>query len=128
MESLPEQFSKYFTDKIGNLRESITPAPNSTPHTPVETHSKDELSNFTPVTIEEITKLVLDSPAKHCDLDPIPTSLLKKCIHILAPVLTLIVNLSLSTGKFPRAFKRAVITPLLKKPTLDKELLSNCLA
>src|SRR5664279_3455937 len=49
----------------------------------------------------------------------------KRCVHILAPTITNIVNLSLSTGNFPPIFKRAVVTPLLKKPKLDKESLSN---
>ena len=50
--------------------------------------------------------------------------LFKQCCHILAPVITNIVNLSLSTGEFPSQFKHAV-TPLIKKPSLDRESLSN---
>src|SRR5208282_1023681 len=34
-------------------------------------------------------------------------------------------NLSLSTGEFPSPFKQAIVTPLLKKPSLDRESLSN---
>jgi len=83
------------------------------------------LDCFTPATQEEIVKLILNSPDKQCDLDPIPTSLLKQCVHILAPAITAIVNLSLETGTFPSLFKRAIVTPLLKKPSLDKESLSN---
>ena len=83
------------------------------------------LSEFAPATVDEITKLVLDSADKQCDLDPIPTALLKKCIHSLAPVITKLVNLSLSCGAFPKAFKHAIVTPLHKKPSLDKESLSN---
>jgi hypothetical protein len=124
-ESLPKQFSCYFSDKISNLRSSITNDTNSTPHFPSPTHSSDELSVFTSATTEEITKIVLDSPDKQCDLDPIPTSLLKKCILVLAPVLTSIINLSLSSSMFPQTFKHAIVTPLLKKPALDKESLSN---
>src|SRR5664279_3240592 len=52
-------------------------------------------------------------------------SLLKQCCHILAPVITDIVNLSLSTGVFPSQFKQAIITPLIKKPSLDREFMSN---
>ena len=85
----------------------------------------DKLDNFAPVQIEEITNLILASPNKHCSLDPIPTTLLKKCVHCLSPSITNIVNLSLSNGIFPDVMKQAVITPLLKKPTLDKENLSN---
>src|SRR5664279_745040 len=51
-------------------------------------------------------------------------SLLKQCCHILAPVITDIVNLSLSTGVFPSQLKQAIITPLIKKPSLDREFLS----
>ena len=34
-------------------------------------------------------------------------------------------NLSLVTGYVPQSFKVAVIKPLLKKPTLDSEVLAN---
>ena len=67
----------------------------------------------------------MESPDKQCQLDPIPTSLVKKCVDILAPVITNIINLSMSTGTFPDSFKLAIVTPLLKKPNLDKESLSN---
>ena len=62
---------------------------------------------------------------KQCDLDPIPTSLLKECADLLVPTITNIINLSLSTNTFPMQFKESVVKPLLKKPSLDKELLSN---
>jgi len=58
--------------------------------------------------------MILKSPDKQGDLDPIPTSLLKECVNMLAPVITTIVNLSLDTGTFPSLFKQAVVTPLLK--------------
>ena len=35
------------------------------------------------------------------------------------------INLSLLTGYVPQSFKLAVIKPLLKKPTLDPEVLAN---
>lgn len=44
---------------------------------------------------------------------------------MLAPVLSSIINLSLSSAMFPQTFKHAIVTPLLKKPGLDKESLSN---
>ena len=69
--------------------------------------------------------LIQASQNKQCDLDPIPTSLLKDCVTLLVPTVTKIINLSLSTGSFPSLFKDSVVKPLLKKPSLDKELLSN---
>ena len=59
------------------------------------------------------------SSAKHCELDPLPTSLVKDCIKELAPVITKIVNLSLVQSCFPNQYKRAIVKPLLKKPGLD---------
>ena len=69
--------------------------------------------------------LLSQSPDKQCDLDPLPTFLLKRCSRALSTTITNIINLSLSTGTFPDSFKHSVLTPLLKKPSLDKEVLSN---
>ena len=62
---------------------------------------------------------------KSCELDPIPTWLLKECVHELLPVLTSLINTSLITGVFPEQRKNAIIRPLLKKTTLDPEKLKN---
>lgn len=44
---------------------------------------------------------------------------------MLLEPLTRIVNLSLSSGRFPSAWKNAIISPLLKKPSLDPKILLN---
>jgi len=59
------------------------------------------------------------------DSDPIPIWLLKECSSILVPTITNIANLSLTTGQFHPTLKESIISPLLKKPTLDKEELSS---
>ena len=41
------------------------------------------------------------------------------------PVYVHLINLCFSTGIFPTGFKSAVVKPLLKKPTLDYEVLKN---
>ena len=41
------------------------------------------------------------------------------------PVLTNIVNTSLTTGIYPSIYKTAIVKPLLKKPTLDPNELNN---
>ena len=46
-------------------------------------------------------------------------------IYGIAPVITRIVNLSLSSSIFPKELKSAVVKPLLKKPTLDSTDLKN---
>ena len=80
---------------------------------------------FEPVTEELICRLISQSPTKSCTLDPIPTTLTKQCLHDLAPLITRIVNVSLSTGTVPSGFKQALETPILKKQDLDANDLRN---
>ena len=63
--------------------------------------------------------------AKSCELDPIPTTLLYENLDILLPTITNIINTSLTTGIVPPDLKTAIAKPLLKKPSLDKNLLKN---
>ena len=78
-----------------------------------------------PATIEEVRKLITSYSNKSCELDPVPTWLLKKCLHELLPLLTALINKSLSTCIFPKECKNAIIRPMLKKSTLDPEVLKN---
>ena len=90
--------------------------PPSTPH---------DFSQFDSATFEEIAKLISLSSDAYCDLDPIPTSLLKQCASVLIPTICQIINLSLSAGVFPDQYKSSLVLPHLKKSNLDKEDLSN---
>src|SRR6218665_515624 len=56
----------------------------------------------------------------------VSTSYTSVHLSFLLAVITKIINLSLSTGNFPTAFKHSLVTPLLKKANLDKENLSYC--
>ena len=78
-----------------------------------------------PVSDGKVERFIMRAPVKSCDLDPIPTRLLKSCIDSLLPPITKLINLSLSSGTLPPTFKFAHVTPLLKKPSLGKEDLKN---
>src|SRR3954470_18903102 len=95
------------------------------PHTVSPPSCLSQITNFKPATTEEVRKIICNSPNKQCSLNPIPTSLFKNLCHILAPVITKIITHSMNLGYFPDSLKIAVVTPLLKKPTLDKEILNN---
>ena len=62
---------------------------------------------------------------KQSDSDPNFTWILKECVSVLVSTITNIVNFSLTSGQFHPILKESVISPLLKKPTLDKDELSN---
>ena len=57
--------------------------------------------------------------SKSCELDPIPTTILKVLQPKILPLITKIVNKSLGEGVFCREWKTAVVRPLLKKAGLD---------
>ena len=50
-----------------------------------------------------------------CQLDPVPTWLLKSCLDVLTPPITEMVNISLLSGHVPENRRTAVVFPLLKK-------------
>ena len=63
-------------------------------------------------------------PSKSCSLDSLPTWLVKDNLEILLPIFTRIVNCSLMSI-FPNALKQSIITPVIKKPNLDNNMLKN---
>ena len=67
----------------------------------------------------------MKSASKSCELDPIPTFLLKQSMDVVLPVLTDIVNASLTESTVPQSFRQAIVRPLLKKPDLDREVFKN---
>ena len=67
----------------------------------------------------------MSSPNKSCELDPLPTVLLKSCLDTLLKPITDIINASLCSGLFPDDFKHAHVNPLLKKTSLSKEDLNS---
>ena len=58
---------------------------------------------------------------KTCELDHIPTQVLKRILPIILGAITDIVNISLSTGRFAHNWKTAIVKPLLKTPGLEPE-------
>ena len=120
---LCNQFLLTFNNKVDNIRTFLgndTPLPDE--HEP---STGNTMTEFCYVTEEEIIKYIKAYSPKTFDLDPIPTSLLKEYTMELVPYITKIINESLATGVVPGIFKRAIVTPLLKKPGLDETDLKN---
>ena len=86
------------------------------------------LSESRPATNDEVRKLLMSSPAKSCELDPFSTWVLKKCDAMTVPILTHLINSSLTAGFVDRALKTALVRPLLKKVSLDNNDLKNYIA
>jgi len=125
-DKLAEAFGEFFVSKIVKIRTKID---EQTSNDPVVNHSAitstDNLRVLDPATDTEILKVIRSAKSSSCQLDPIPTSLLKDCVEQLVPAITVLINLSLSSGIVPPCLKHAVIRPLLKKKHLDHENFKN---
>ena len=122
---LAESFSSFFQTKVATIRAGLDlQAPDVAPSVDARPVTS-RLTYFTPVTPADVLQLIKKYPAKSCGLDPIPTSLLKEHAATLAPTITNMVNLSLLSGELPSELKQAVVTPLLKKASLDPNLLKH---
>ena len=101
------------------------PSRNTTPQfheTPLLTHT---LNYFDDTTDHEITDIV-HRTEKTCQLDPLPANILKMCTGSLTLVIKHITNATIQQANMPAPLKHAVVRPLLKKDTLDKDMLCNC--
>ena len=63
----------------------------------------------------EIKEIIIKSPNKSCDLDSLPTWLLKKCEDQPTPLITAIVNTSMDESVMPSCLKPATITPSTRR-------------
>ena len=121
----PDVFCKFFTTKVADIRADLDrhDAPPLDLSPPFSVSSRFDI--FSPVSEQEIRNVILEAKPTSCSLDPIPTPLLVESLDQLLPTITHIVNESLSSGAVPTSCKSAVIKPLLKKPSLDKNILNN---
>jgi hypothetical protein len=116
-----DDFAAFFRDKVEKIRQST-----GTAEPPViSERSTSGFSLFAPATVTEISALLNNASSKSCDLDPIPTWLLKRLSVQVAPIICHLCNLSLSSGVFPHRLKQARVLPLLKKPSLNPDLASS---
>ncbi len=116
---LAEEFANFFIDKIETIRKKFVDAEDANEYLQEREVYTTVLDSFKPATMEEIRKIVLDSPTKSSDLDPLPTWILKSCIDEVLPLLVKIVNISFSTATMSDSLKIAAVQPLLKKAILD---------
>ena len=123
---LAQRFSAYFSGKIAAFHTDIDNIPSQPVRNAIVVEpSPCSFTEFASVTPDIVTKIIMGSASKSCSLDPLPTVLLKRFITKLSPPITRIINMSLQQGEFPSSLKHGLVTPLLKKDSLDPEELKN---
>lgn len=112
--TLADKFADHFMEKISKIRESLKGFENYNPSV------KDvEPFSFKSLSQEEVKNLISQMQPKSCELDVLPTTMLKSFVNELLPTVTKLVNLSLTQGVFPSKWKQAIVRPLLKKAGLE---------
>ena len=121
---LAEDFSEFFQTKIDNIIEKLHEKATDLDNRHIETNFQRNcrLNKFTPVLQIDVKEIVASAPAKSFELDPIPTSLLKMHIKVLAPIISNITNSSFEAGFFSDELKDTFVHPLHKHPSLELEL------
>ena len=113
---LAEDFADYFYNKILNIRKLFDNI------NPIEIKESVNVPRFRKLSVlseEDVKKLILKMKTKTCELDVLPTAVLKQIIDKCLPSITKIVNLSLSVCIFSGNWKMAIVRPLLKKLGLE---------
>ena len=78
-----------------------------------------QFNTFKTVMEEDVEVTITNAPLKHCELDLIPTTLLRQMTDMVAPIITKIVNTSLQSGIFSINLKEVLLWPLFKKLGLE---------
>ena len=94
VKSLCDHFSRYFVDKIETIRSKFPDKVQNIPQVQ-KTDIRSKITVFERASKDKIKKPILSSSSKSCDLDPIPTSVLKNCLDILITPITDITNISM---------------------------------
>jgi len=92
-----QQFADFFEEKVAAVREA-TAGGDVTSELPPSTEIFD---HFQLCSANDIRSAIMASPTKSCELDPLPTDLLKSCLHELLPFITELCNASLQQGCLP---------------------------
>ncbi|XP_037548511.1 uncharacterized protein LOC119425058 [Nematolebias whitei] len=117
-----DNFLSFFINKVSSIRALISP-PSYDPSVSVTRSAV--FSQFELVTLSSLTDITGRMKPAGSPNDPIPPRLFKEVFHTVAPHVSQIINDSLACGQVPASFKHAVVTPLIKKPSLDPTVMSN---
>ena len=121
-DTLANQIADFFENKFQKIRDGLPVVEAPVVSLPP---CNSELCVFVLVTISEVSRIVMKSFTKACALDPMPTWLLKELLPSIAPLMTDFINSSLQSGVVPDLMKSAAVTPLLKRPSLDINILKS---
>ena len=118
---LANDFNNYFKDKIDIIMMNLQSSDdNQIDPKYIESNLTTDVKfeEFSLIEEDTIKTIVRSAPSKSCKLDPLPISLLKEHLDVIAPALRDLVNNSLKSGIMSSNLKESLLRPLLKKTGL----------
>ena len=119
-DELPNLFDSFFNDKITNIISSL-PKPI---YIALSFSTTNTLTSFFLHSNDQLICLLKHSRSSS-SLDPIPLKLLNDIAPYIISNIAHIIHESLISGTVPLIFKHSLITPIIKKPSLDPLSFNN---
>ena len=114
--SLANEFNEFFLSKIENIREKI---PYCTEKRVTDVTDLPVLNEFSSIDVDNLRTILKEiNTLKTSPTDPLPASVLSKCIEPLLSYLVTIINKSLSEGNV-EGLKKSVVMPIYKIKETD---------
>ena len=108
---LTNEFNNYFKDKIDTIMMNLKSRDdNQIDPKYIESHQTTDVKfeEFSLIEEDTIKAVVRSAPLKSCELDPLPISLLKEHLDVIAPALRDLVNNSMKSGIMSTNLKEAL--------------------
>ena len=120
--NLPETYARFFPCKVVNVHQSLDNSLSSVTFEESACFSGIKFDEFLSVSNTQVINILHSLNSTYCKLDTLPTTILKKCSF---SAITSIINNLLSSAQVPLKLKQAIVSPLLKSPNLDVNILNN---
>ena len=116
-EELANEFGEFFIDKIEKIHSELaSQQPDKcVPDNSESVEIESVLSEFSPVSEDDVKCMIHKSSLKSCELDPVPSWIIRQIEDELIPVICSIINLSFEESTMPDEYKLALLCPRIKK-------------
>ena len=125
-QELCEEMKDFFVQKVENIYSNIEESANDVgPNDYSQNFCGTPLSQFKPVSEEDLRETIKELNKKECEEDPVPLKIFMQCLDELMKILLFIVNDSLMHGHFPSLLKNALVRPAIKDENGDVNSYKN---
>ena len=117
---LAMDFNKFFFDKINEIMVGLNTSTvkANTNYLEDGCETQHRFNTFQTLNDDEVLRIINKSATKSCELDALPTHLLKQHKDVVLPSITSVANSLVQSSTMPANMKSALVHPLLKKLSL----------